>query len=114
MLVKPLWPIAEYIINYDYIVTYLCEKRSQPELQCDGKCYLSKMIAEQNGQEDDNPFENQRLNNEWVELVYFPPEGEYDFVMLDINYKQNLDRFLIQKVIPPVITQPSPPPESQV
>lgn len=56
MMVKPLWPVAEYIINYDYIVTNLCENRERPEMQCDGKCYLSKMFAKESKNDHNNPF----------------------------------------------------------
>lgn len=56
MLVKPLWPVAEYIINYDYIVTHLCENKNRPQLQCDGKCYLAKMFAKKSRNEHQNPF----------------------------------------------------------
>jgi hypothetical protein len=56
MMAKPLWPIAEYIINYDYIVTKLCENRNRPQLQCDGKCYLAKMFAKESTDHNQNPF----------------------------------------------------------
>ena len=56
MMVKPLWPIAEYIINYDYIATYLCENKNRPQLECNGKCYLSKMLAEESRNNHKNPF----------------------------------------------------------
>ena len=45
MLVKPLWPIVEYVANYDYIVEVLCVNRDRPELNCDGKCYLAQQLA---------------------------------------------------------------------
>ncbi len=61
MLVKPLWPLAVYIINYDYIVTNLCENRDKPQLQCDGKCYLTKMFAEKSTENHENPFAEGRI-----------------------------------------------------
>lgn len=57
MALKPLWPLAEYVINYEYIATVLCENREVPEMKCNGKCYLSKMLAEQQAQDQENPFE---------------------------------------------------------
>lgn len=57
LLVKPLWPIIEYGVNYDYIVTVLCENKDTPELGCDGKCYLEKQLAKEAGDEDENPFQ---------------------------------------------------------
>src|SRR5690625_3481286 len=55
MLVKPVWPIVEYITKYDYIISVLCENKDQPELECNGKCYLSKQLAKENGNQEDNP-----------------------------------------------------------
>ncbi len=56
MLGKPLWPVVEYVINYDYIVTHLCENSDRPQLECDGKCYLAKMFAEKSTDHQENPF----------------------------------------------------------
>ena len=39
-------PILNYAVNYEYISEILCENRDQPELMCNGKCYLSKELAE--------------------------------------------------------------------
>ncbi|NLN26490.1 MAG: hypothetical protein GX163_12765 [Bacteroidetes bacterium] len=55
MLVKPVWPVVEYILKYDYIISVLCENKDKPELECNGKCYLSKKLAEENGSQEDNP-----------------------------------------------------------
>ncbi len=55
MLVKPVWPVVEYISKYDYIISVLCENKDKPELECNGKCYLSKQLAKENGNQEDNP-----------------------------------------------------------
>lgn len=56
MLAKPFWPVVEYVVNYEYIVTTLCENRDKPEMHCNGKCYLSKELAKEAGTTDKNPF----------------------------------------------------------
>jgi len=55
---QPLYPILEYVIQYDYIVEQLCENRDKPVLACNGKCYLGKQLtlAEKNSQEDPSPL----------------------------------------------------------
>jgi len=78
MLVKPFWPIVEYITNYDYIVEVLCENRDRPELQCDGKCYLAKLLAEEQRDHDQNPFGEQRSPVEIQPLVFFQPLVPFD------------------------------------
>ncbi|RAJ10017.1 hypothetical protein [Arenibacter echinorum] len=73
MLIKPLWPIAEYAVNYDYIVENLCENRATPSLHCDGKCYLAKQLAKESEGSDKNPFEGKRFNLEIQYISSFDP-----------------------------------------
>lgn len=47
VLVQPAIPILEYLINYDYIVSELCENRDKPILSCNGKCYLGDQLEKQ-------------------------------------------------------------------
>ena len=41
---RPIVPIIDYLINYDYIAEQLCENRNKPILACNGKCYVAKEI----------------------------------------------------------------------
>lgn len=43
---RPALPLVDYVVNYDYIVSKLCENKSKPEIMCNGKCYLSKELAQ--------------------------------------------------------------------
>ena len=45
MFLKPVFPVIEYIVNYDYIVNELCENKQIPESNCNGKCHLMKELA---------------------------------------------------------------------
>ena len=55
MLVK-VWVIPllylDFEIRRDYIVANLCENRNRPMLNCNGKCYLAKRLAEAKKQEE--------------------------------------------------------------
>jgi hypothetical protein len=42
----------DFEIRRDYIVANLCENRNRPQLNCNGKCYLAKKIAEAKKQEE--------------------------------------------------------------
>ena len=37
-------PLIDYAINYNYIVTQLCEQKDEIDNNCKGKCHLSKEI----------------------------------------------------------------------
>ncbi|RZJ74885.1 MAG: hypothetical protein EOO45_07315 [Flavobacterium sp.] len=45
MLLKPVLPVFEYAINYDYIRTVLCINKETPSKGCNGKCHLMKELA---------------------------------------------------------------------
>lgn len=70
MLVKPLWPIAEYVMNYNYIKNVLCENRDKPMLNCDGKCYLAKQLAKESKQDQENPFGEKKTKTETVTSLF--------------------------------------------
>ncbi|MDM1553601.1 hypothetical protein PYS58_17830 [Chryseobacterium indologenes] len=43
--VRPVLPLINYAVNYDYIVKNLCEKKDIPQSTCKGKCYVEKELA---------------------------------------------------------------------
>ncbi len=53
-MVRPVMPVFEYIINHDYIAEFLCVNKDKPMLNCDGKCYLAKMIQEERQEKSQN------------------------------------------------------------
>lgn len=44
-LFKPVFPVVEYAVNYDYIANVLCINKAKPELKCNGKCHLMQELA---------------------------------------------------------------------
>ncbi|MEM0519199.1 MULTISPECIES: hypothetical protein [Aequorivita] len=79
ILIKPLWPVVDYIANYDYIVNVLCENKDKPEMQCNGKCHLSKELAKEAGAEDENPFNNKTSKIEIQQYIISEDISEYIF-----------------------------------
>jgi len=43
--IRPVLPLLNYAVNYDYIVKNLCENRANPQSTCKGKCYVEKELA---------------------------------------------------------------------
>lgn len=79
MLVKPLWPVAEYIMNYDYIVNVLCENKNRPQMDCDGKCYLAKQLAKEAEKNNRNPFGENQSKIELQPAVFFQSLLQFQF-----------------------------------
>lgn len=50
-IIQPAIPVLEYLLNYKYIATQLCENRDKPILECNGKCYLEKQVSKQHNSE---------------------------------------------------------------
>ncbi|NML57996.1 hypothetical protein [Chryseobacterium cheonjiense] len=51
---RPVLPLINYAVNYDYIVKNLCENRNIPQSTCKGKCYVSKELAKTEKQSTTN------------------------------------------------------------
>ena len=52
LALRTAMPILDYAVNYQYISTQLCENRDQPELRCNGKCYIKKEILKSSENEN--------------------------------------------------------------
>ncbi|MBP2618405.1 hypothetical protein [Chryseobacterium jejuense] len=74
MVFRPLVPLAEYAVNYNYIVNTLCVNKSQPELHCNGKCYLSKELAKTNTDTESTPFNKVKNSGQKILDMYTLPE----------------------------------------
>lgn len=106
-MLRPIAPLVEYVINYDYISKVLCINKDKPELSCNGKCHLMKKLAQQ--QEDD--FNSLRINMKeypvgFVSLLEFSSnKSEINIKRKNLfSYKQDYDFAFYQKIFhPPII-----------
>ena len=96
ILFRPFWPIVEYIVAYDYIVAELCENRDRPELGCDGTCYLSKQLALELQQDNQNPLKSNTAKQDIPQIFIFEDLPAFQFLFLShtksgkIYYHKNL------------------------
>tara|TARA_R110002153_G_scaffold87651_3_gene216530 strand:+ start:1475 stop:1822 length:348 start_codon:yes stop_codon:yes gene_type:complete len=60
--------MSYYALFTDDFVERFCENKSRPELKCDGKCALSKMLLQEAGDEK-TPINYDWLKNETVLFV---------------------------------------------
>lgn len=74
MVFRPLIPLAEYAVNYDYIVNSLCVNKSKPELHCNGKCYLGKELAKANSDSESTPFNKIKNSGQKILDIYILPD----------------------------------------
>jgi len=111
MLVKPLWPVAEYVMNYDYIKNVLCENLDKPMLNCDGKCYLAKQLAKESKEDQENPFGEKKSNTETVTSLFLESLPQLN-LGINIHLLQPKHFGTVQVFIPTLLTSDiSQPPE---
>jgi len=72
-VLKPLAPLIDYAVRYDYISQKLCVNKSKPQLHCKGKCYLSKELTK-SSQEDSSPFSKTKNQTQKILDFYIPSE----------------------------------------
>ena len=95
---KPLGYCIYYLANYEYVAEVLCVNKDKPKLNCNGKCYLKKQLAQQN----DRPVEKPEIPFSYFK--YFPLQksdilnlkpqfflqSKHQFDIASIFYKENL------------------------
>jgi hypothetical protein len=78
ILLKPVFPVVEYAVHYDYIAKVLCINKSHPELGCNGKCHLKKALAANT--ETERPASSEKKNHiNDLEISFFEPVACFEF-----------------------------------
>jgi hypothetical protein len=87
IILKPILPVIDYIVNYEYISTVLCENKDKPELNCCGKCHLKKELAK--ASEGEKPINSDKKDNskQEVEVLFFQ---DIKSLVLEQIYVQNI------------------------
>lgn len=61
-----------YMTATEDFIERLCENKDRPELNCDGKCYLAKMLQESGNEE--NPLPKEQFS--WPDKLVFIPAAD--------------------------------------
>lgn len=69
MFFKPVLPVVEYVVLYDYIKNELCVNKDKPELACNGKCHLTKELA--NASDTDTDKGRTHFASAELQLIYY-------------------------------------------
>lgn len=70
-LLRPVFPVLEYVANYSYIAKELCENRGKPKMHCNGKCHLMKQLAKASEQE--KPLTDKKQLSAEHEVLFLEP-----------------------------------------
>lgn len=76
MLLKPIFPVVEYVVNYDYISKVLCVNKDKPKMHCNGKCHLMKELAKE--AENEKPISSdKKIASQEFEVLFFQEVKSY-------------------------------------
>lgn len=69
ILLKPVLPVIDYVVNYEYISTVLCENKAKPKMECNGKCHLMKELAKTS--ENESPISSdKKIASQQFEVLF--------------------------------------------
>ncbi|MGS2762001.1 hypothetical protein [Sinomicrobium sp. M5D2P9] len=83
---KPLFPVLEYVVNYDYIANVLCINKERPKMQCYGKCYLMGAIAKEVVDSNDKEGTEAPKKTE-LPLLYIEKDNPFPIIRNNSVYK---------------------------
>ncbi|WP_379968402.1 hypothetical protein [Epilithonimonas sp. UC225_85] len=90
---RPLMPLVDYAVNYNFITKNLCENKSKPQLLCNGKCYLKKEIAKTSTDQSKNDsrisisgFTDTFIINE---DITFLKTTDYSYEISNLNFERS-------------------------
>jgi len=75
MFLKPILPVFEYMINYEYISKVLCVNKDKPKMKCNGKCHLMQELAKSS--ENEKPISDKKISVQEFEVLFFQDLTSY-------------------------------------
>ena len=85
ILVKPVLPVIDYIVNYEYISKVLCVNKAKPKMKCNGKCHLMKELAK--ASENEKPISSdKKIVSQELEVLFF--EEIESFIIAPIYFEE--------------------------
>ncbi len=89
MFLKPILPVFEYVINYEYISKVLCVNKDKPKMKCNGKCHLMQELAKSSDSE--KPISDKKISVHEFEVLFFQDIASYNFNEKNILKSKNID-----------------------
>ncbi|MDD5150066.1 MAG: hypothetical protein PHC28_06225 [Flavobacterium sp.] len=87
MLLKPLVPVLEYAVNYEYISKVLCVNKDKPMMHCNGKCHLMKELAKASENEKPISSDKKIVSNNF-EVLFFEEIKSFEIAPFYFYKKQ--------------------------
>ena len=87
ILLKPVLPVIDYVVNYEYITKVLCVNKAKPKMKCNGKCHLMKELAKTS--ESETPISsNKKITSHEFEVLFFEEINSFKITSIYFDKKQ--------------------------
>lgn len=98
-----IFPVLDYVINYDYIVTELCIEKDIENNSCQGSCHLSEQIQKQIDSENSD---KKIVPLEFLKIPHLFTNSENSNICLlknitDLNFIEKEITILHKPLLPP-------------
>lgn len=88
ILFRPIFPVIDYVVHYDYISKVLCENKEKPQMKCNGKCHLMKEMAK--ASESEKPLSQDKKNSiQEAEILFVQQLPSYEINFSSIITPRN-------------------------
>jgi len=91
MLLKPVIPVFQYIVNYEYISKVLCINTEKPAMKCNGKCHLMQELAK--ASESEKPLSDKKASHSEIEILFFEQLKDFNFTFKQVTVLQETTTF---------------------
>lgn len=91
MLLKPVFPVIDYVVNYEYISKVLCVNKAKPKMACNGKCQLMKELAKT--AESEAPISSdKKMTSQQFEVLFLEEIKSFKIVPIYLFETQKTNR----------------------
>jgi len=92
IFLKPVFPVVEYVVNYDYISTVLCVNKANIKMHCNGKCHLKAALAKNNESDKPTPSDKKHGSND-MEFSFCEPIANFEFPHAPGEYRKTTSAY---------------------
>lgn len=90
VLFRPIFPVVDYVVNYDYISKVLCENKTKPQMKCNGKCQLMKEMAK--ASEREKPLsQDKKAAIQESEILFIQQLSSFEIYFLPISLQKTIN-----------------------
>ena len=91
ILVKPVLPVLEYVVNYEYISKVLCINKDKPKMHCNGKCHLMQELAKVSDAE--KPISSDKKGiSQIIEVLFFEEIKSFRIKPIYFGTKEKINK----------------------